>query len=47
MKGMMRTILRLICLTIYKYESSNPMPASENALSSAVNAMMYILMLQF
>jgi len=47
MKGMMRTILRLICLTIYKYESSNSMPASENALSYAVNVMVYNLMLQF
>jgi hypothetical protein len=30
MKGMMKTILRLIWLIIYKYEVSNPTPASEN-----------------
>jgi hypothetical protein len=45
MMGMMRTILRLIWLIIYKYESSSPMPFSENVLSYAVNAMGYILML--
>jgi hypothetical protein len=39
MKGMMKTILRLIWLVIYKYESSDPMPASENAFFYAVNAM--------
>ena len=36
MKGMMRTILRLIWLKIYKYESSNPTPASGNVLSYAL-----------
>lgn len=36
MKGIMRTILRLIWLIIYKYESSNPMSASGNVLSYAL-----------